>query len=78
MSPKEQAQELYKKYYSHLTDVLLNNEAEEFAVVCSLICIDNILDVLVGIDHKDYSSPKIDILKKIDYWKEVEQEIEKL
>ena len=30
MRPKEKAQELVDRYYSHLTDVLMKSESEEF------------------------------------------------
>lgn len=39
-TPTEKAKSLYETYYSNLTDVLNNAEAHEFAITCSLLCLD--------------------------------------
>lgn len=63
MTAKEKAIELVEKY----STFSLRNwyEDNEVSKQCALICVDEILNILF--QHH-----------KIDYWKEVKQEIEKL
>ena len=64
MTPKEKAKELYSKFEDGITG-LEGYEWWDSAKQCALIAVDEILNVLF--QHH-----------KIDYWKEVKQEIEKL
>tara|TARA_R110002012_G_scaffold245060_2_gene420038 strand:+ start:503 stop:715 length:213 start_codon:yes stop_codon:yes gene_type:complete len=70
MRPKEKAQELVDRYYSHLTDVLMKSESEEFSIICSLLCVDEILNDNPNIYDSDRLNHK--------YWKEVRKELNKL
>ena len=73
MTPKEKAKELFDKYYSYLKSNLMDDEeAREDAKVCALIAIDEILDD----DMYDMSEDLFE--KRISYWENVKQEIEKL
>ena len=55
MRPKEKAKSMIDKYYSHLTDVLMNAEAKEFATVCSLLCAREVITELNKLPSKDLS-----------------------
>ena len=70
MTPKEKAEELFKQYYSYLKANLMNDrEAWEDAKVCALIAINELIIVC-----KYYNDTQVEL----NYWYEVEQEIEKL
>ncbi len=71
MTPKEKAKELYNTYYRHLTDVLNNREAEEFAMVCALICVDEQLNAMIELNTNKS-------LEKFNYFQDVKEEINKL
>jgi hypothetical protein len=70
MTPKEKADELIDKMYyiGRYDDKEDYNPAMawERAKQCSLIAVDEILDMLIG------------SIATIDYWQEVKQEIEKI
>ena len=68
MTPKEKAKSMIDKYYSHLTDVLMNAEAKEFATVCSLLCAREVIAELNKLPSKDLSD--------LHYWTNVENEID--
>jgi len=71
MTPKEKAKSLYKTYYSNLTDVLINREAHEFAIICSLLCVDELIEQI--------SLPKDEWFEEIiEYLKEVKKELHQL
>ena len=66
MTPKEKAEELFNKYYSYLKANLMNDEeALEDAKVCTLIAVNEILNLN-------------DIDGEYSFYLEVKQEIEKL
>lgn len=66
MTPKEKAEELINKFRSSESDDGYNDVRDiHSAIRCALIAVDEILNVLF--QHH-----------KIDYWKEVKQEIEKI
>lgn len=71
MTPKEKAKELVNKYYS---DKCFNgNYAEDYnAKQCALIAVDEIISSLPLMPYG------MQYLCKIDYWKDIKQEIEKL
>ena len=68
MTPKEKAKSMIDKYYSHLTDVLMNAEAKEFATVCSLLCAREVIAELNKLPSKELSD--------LHYWTNVENEID--
>jgi hypothetical protein len=67
MKAKEKANELGNKYYQFVAD---SNYPEYLAKQCALIAVDEILN--------NYYKNHFQTGKKIDYWLEVKQEIEKL
>ena len=70
MTSKEKAEVLFKKYYSYLKANLMNDkEAWEDAKVCALIAVNEIIIIC-----KYYN----DAQAKLNYWYEVEQEIQNL
>ena len=69
MTPKDKAKELVGKMALHVNDVLFEN-AKETAVACALICVDELISQMSGIDS-DYSMG-------VGYWQQVKQEIENL
>jgi hypothetical protein len=70
MIPKEKAQELVNKFIQY---VPAEEEFEwDYAKKCALIAVDEILDD----DVYDMSEQLFD--RRIEYWNEVKQEIEKL
>lgn len=73
MAPKEKAEEVVRKYYSFG----LNNPAQSFSWYeckqCALIAVDEVIENLV-----DLSNVEFVFIYQVDYWKEVQQEIEKL
>jgi len=68
MTPKEKAEELFKKYRTLASDVNIE-QRERTAKKCALIAIDEILKCNPQSDS-EYST--------ISFWQEVKQEIEKL
>jgi hypothetical protein len=64
MTPKEKAKELYTTYIDYTFGDFNCKQ-------CTLIAVDEILNVLIGIYDYDY-----EVLNP--YWQEVKQEIEKL
>jgi len=73
MTPKEKAKELFHIYFKMfyeqpLEDILVSTKK------CSLICVEEMVSYLYDIEfHK-----REDAIKSVKYWKEVEQEINKL
>jgi len=65
MTPKEKAIELVTKYYGHFTAHM------SIAKKCALIAVDEIIEAAEWYES-DYH------YKKVEYWREVKQEIEKL
>jgi hypothetical protein len=72
MTPKEKAEELFGKYAMYLrANLRYDDEANEDAKQCSLIAVDEIIEIVC--DESDYDES---ITKA--YWQEVKTEIEKL
>jgi hypothetical protein len=70
MTPKEKAEVLFKEYYSYLKANLMNDkEAWEDAKVCALIAVNELIIVC-----KYYN----DTQAELNYWYEVEQEIQNI
>jgi hypothetical protein len=69
MTPKEKAIELYNNFYNTSSHPHHVESRQQFAKQCTLIAVDEILNVIIG--SYDYELEKI-------YWQEVKQEIEKL
>jgi hypothetical protein len=68
MTPKEKAIELVEQFSS----VLMHDEVYEDSIKCALIAVDEVISA-------DWYIPTFEDCKKwTSYWKEVEQEIEKL
>jgi hypothetical protein len=68
MTPKEKAKELVDKFQFILTE-------KQFGKQCALIAVDEILDELLEI--VTVTSSKY-IIKHINYYQEIKQEIEKI
>ncbi len=71
MTPKEKALELYNYYEQLGRDFTRGISMKEFAKLCALRAVDEILDVIVTI--YDYDFEKLN-----PYWEEVKKEIEKI
>ena len=72
MTPKEKAKELIRKYWFEINDIAENSISWRQGKKSALICIDEIID-----DHLfDGSNSYVD--KRVEYWNEVKEEIEKL
>lgn len=72
MTPKEKAEELYKKYFNELPPSMCSEEEYSIrAYNCAMFCVDEILNVVYGV--YDYDAEVL-----IPYWEEVKQELEKL
>jgi hypothetical protein len=69
MTPKERAIELVNKYNNN--DHLYYSITIEQAKICALIAVDEIIDIY-------WNLPGCGIGSKLEYWKEVKREIEKL
>jgi hypothetical protein len=72
MTPKEKAEELFKKYATYVVmwagDI---NTTHQNCKQCALIAVDEIRDAIIEINEYDYQSLE-------NYWYRVKQEIEKL
>jgi hypothetical protein len=69
MTPEEKAKELVDKYYQKCAD---SSYPDDMAKDCALIAVDEILDDdMYGMEEEHFE-------KRINYWEEVKQEIEKL
>lgn len=66
MTPKEKAEELYKKMY-----IVHSNIYPSSAKQCALVAVDEILNEHM-FDDSEYSD------RRYDYWDKVKQEIEKI
>jgi hypothetical protein len=83
MTPKEKALELvnsFVKLYDHQSE---NYLALDEAKLCALIALNEIKEFLKFIHKPEYTNiliqgQFINIYESIEYWEEVEQEIEKL
>lgn len=72
MTPKEKAKEIFEEIvdtFSDLRDGYNSTEIYYSAKKCALIAVDEILQIFQDTNGCDY---------RLDYWKEVKQEIEKL
>ena len=69
MTPKEKAEELYRKYWVYFTYEQSVNSIFKHAKECALIAVDEILFIV---------SKYNDTQAEVTYWNEVKQEIEKL
>jgi hypothetical protein len=72
MTPKEKAEELFKKYATYVVMWAGDtNTTHQNCKQCALIAVDEILDLIITI--YDYDREQLD-----PYWKQVKQELEKL
>lgn len=73
MTPKQKAKELVDKYQYYVTekDFFGDNVELKNAKQCSLIAVDEILEIGWNLPHYNNKSGE-------EYWHEVKQEIEKL
>lgn len=91
MTPKDKAKELVDKYHSYLfhniqkvppmwSDALVL--AKKRSKECALMLVEEQLEILNNLDdkwHDHDNNPLVSFfIYEIEYWKEVEQEIEKL
>ena len=72
MTSKEKAEELVHDYYSNIMDIDFDDARQ-----CALIAVDEILETL-NEDIKDINVVGNVLLDLIEYWQDVEKEIEKL
>ena len=72
MAPKEKALELYNYYEQLGRDFTRGVSMKEFAKLCALKAVDEIINA------NPYEVSKTDMDSTIDYWQEVKQEIEVL
>ena len=71
MTPKEKAEELVNKFRQQ-TDGIAGYNYDNVNKQCALIAVDEILDDdMYGMEEEHFE-------KRINYWEEVKQEIEKL
>ena len=70
MTPKEKAEELYKKMYTVHSNIYPSSAKQ-----CALIAVDEIDDIYQKLTPKDDTYC---FLLELEYWQEVKQEIEKL
>jgi len=73
MTPKEKAEELFKKMYQ-VRSVSGSDITKYFAKQCALIAVDEIIDSYTN----EHSYGYITSDRIIPYWEEVKTEIEKL
>tara|TARA_R110000782_G_scaffold198154_1_gene287206 strand:+ start:359 stop:583 length:225 start_codon:yes stop_codon:yes gene_type:complete len=74
MTPKEKAKELVQIYFNEVSDANPLEDILFSAKQCALICVDEMVSYLYDIEfHK-----REDAIKSVKYWKEVEQEINKI
>ena len=66
MTPREKAEELFKKYLNEMPKYLQGKLGREKSKQCALICVDEIIESGTW-EHIDWK-----------YWQDVKQEIEKL
>lgn len=69
MTPKEKAEELYRKYWGYFVSEKSVNSIFIHAKKCALIAVDEIL-------NNQY--PQFEYESDIEYWREVKKEIKKL
>jgi hypothetical protein len=67
MTPQEKAVELYNRYFDLGRDFTRGASMKQFAKLCALIAVDEMINVIKDLDNWAYT-----------YWIEVKQEIEKL
>lgn len=72
MEPKEKALELYNYYEQLGRDFTRGVSMKEFAKLCALKVVDEIINA------NPYEVNKTDMDSTIDYWQEVKQELEAL
>jgi hypothetical protein len=71
MTPKEKAEDLFITFYQRYPDVIYTDEGAKIeAKFCALFCVDEILN--------NYYKNHFKTGKKIDYWIEVKNELNKL
>jgi hypothetical protein len=84
MTPKEKAIELYNKFYNTSTHPHHVESRQNFAKICALIAVDEIInsrnddggfdDTLSSVSNEYYTLHPM----YFTYWQEVKQELEKL
>ena len=74
MTPKEKSKSMVKEYYSNLTDVLMNEEAKEFAIICSLVCVDEIIKSGILLAKHELEEDRLTD-KHLCYWQDVKHEL---
>jgi hypothetical protein len=76
MTPKEKAHELVWKFYNNIEHTISNEYADkdwEIAKQCAILSVDEILNLLINV----YGFHESDN-GKVEYWKVIKEEIEKL
>lgn len=72
MTPKEKAQDLFKKFHYQLPRDLRHRYLHSIPCRCALILVDEIIDAI------DWDAYEGSAQTEYNYWREVEQEIENL
>ena len=70
MTPKERAEELYKRMYTRHSNIYPST-----AIECALIAVDEIIPIVESYEDALSLSQQSG---EVEYWNEVKQEIEKL
>lgn len=73
MTPKEKAEELYKRMYTQHSNIYPSTAKQ-----CALIAVDEILDALAEYDDRNNTYELQNMDRDFNYWQEVKQEIGKL
>jgi len=72
MTPKEKAKELVSKFESHTsTEFDEADEGEYRAIQCALICVEEIIESVVGFEISDKCYTTI----QTQYWQQVKTEL---
>jgi hypothetical protein len=71
MTPKEKAEELIDKFLKPIIHLHQYPICLESAIECALIAVDELID-------QSWNYREIDLGLALEYWEEVQQEIEKL
>lgn len=70
MTPREKAKELFDTFYGNNTDYIdSNKDAEESAITCALIAVEEIIKSLTPVNGRTING---------EYWQEVKKELESL
>ena len=75
MTPIEKANELFVRYRTLASDINIE-QRERTAVVCAIICVDEIIDAFISGGRDSFELQNMD--KEFRFWHEVKDELNRM